>query len=174
MSSRALTILIAALSMAADAGVTIAGLLPPLWGLVVGAAVAGIFAMVRTLHNVVEGVSLKTYLTSPSAWAAALVILASILSAVSGVVPITYATGIAAFAAIVLRFARVLQTTLQPPSGVLLTATPGGLGTSTIPSSAQQTSAVALAATGPSGVSGPSGLPVLSVISTSTEEIHKV
>lgn len=171
MSSRTLTILIAALSMVADAGVTIAGLLPPLWGLVIGAIVAGLFALVRTLHNVAEGVSLKTLLTSPSAWAAALVILASILSAVSGVVPVTYATGIAAFAAVVLRFARVLQTTLQPASGVLLTATPAGLGTSTIPSSAQQTSAVALAATGPSGPSGPSGL---SIIPTSVEETHKV
>jgi hypothetical protein len=157
--------------MIADAGVTIAGLVPPLWGLVIGAIVAGLFALVRALHNVAEGVSLKTLLTSPSTWAAALVILASILSAVSGVVPITYATGIAAFAAIVLRFARALQTTLQPPSGVLLTATPGGLGKSTVPSAVQQTSAVALAATGPSGPSGPSGL---SSIPISAEGNHLV
>jgi hypothetical protein len=171
MSSRTLTVLIAALSMIADAGVTIAGLVPPLWGLVIGAIVAGLFALVRALHNVAEGVSLKTLLTSPSAWAAALVILASIISAASGVVPIAYATSVAAFAAILVKFARVLQTTLQPASGVLLTATPGGLGTSTVPSAAQQTSAVALAAIGPSGPSGPSGL---SIIPISIEEIHKV
>lgn len=170
MSSRTLTILIAALSMAADAGVTIAGLLPPLWGLVVGAAVAGIFALVRTLHNVAEGVSLKTLLTSPSAWAAALVILASIVSAASGVVPVAYATSVAAFAAILVKFARVLQTTLQPASGVLLAATPGGLGTSTVPSAAQQSEAIALATTGPSG---PSGIPFPNPFNSHTEDMHK-
>lgn len=140
MNARTITILIAALSMAADIGVTVGGLLPPTWGLIAGAVVAGLFAMVRVLHNVADGVSIKTLLSSPSSWATALVIVASFLSAVSGVVPVAYATGIAAFAAAMLGFARKLQTTLQPASGAMLIATPKGLGLGVIPSTAQQQS----------------------------------
>ena len=143
MNPKTLTLIIAAIAIAADAGTTIAGLLPPAWGLVVGALVAGLVALDRALHNVAQGVSLKSYLTSPSAWAAALVIVASIISAIAGVVPVTYATGIAVFAGMVLRFARVLQTVLQPASGVIPVASPGGLGTNTIPSAAEQARASA-------------------------------
>lgn len=134
MNPRTLTTIVAALSMAADAGATIGGLLPPAWGLVVAALVTGLFVVMRTLHAVAAGESLKTLMTSVSLWSTALVIVASIVSAVSGVVPITYATGVAAFAAIVLRFARILQSTLQPATGEMPIATPGGRGTGTIPS----------------------------------------
>ena len=140
MNPKTLTLIIAAIAIVADAGTTIAGLLPPAWALVVGALVAGLVAIDRALHNVAQGVSLKSYLTSPSAWAAALVIVASIISAVAGVVPVTYAAGIAVFSGMVLRVARVLQGTLQPAGGQMLAATPKGLGTGAIPSTAQQQS----------------------------------
>ena len=164
MNPKTLTLIIAAIAIVADAGTTIAGLLPPAWALVVGALVAGLVAIDRALHNVAQGVSLKSYLTSPSAWAAALVIVASIISAVAGVVPVTYAAGIAVFAGMVLRVARVLQGALQPVSGVIPIASPGGLGTSTIPSMAAQARASAtlsIAAlmgtpTPPAGSPGPS------------------
>ena len=140
MNPKTLTLIIAAIAIVADASTTIAGLLPPAWALVVGALVAGLVAIDRALHNVAQGVSLKSYLTSPSAWAAALVIVASIISAVAGVVPVTYAAGIAVFSGMVLRVARVLQGTLQPAGGQMLAATPKGLGTGAIPSTAQQQS----------------------------------
>ena len=159
MSPKTLTLIIAAVAIAADAGTTIAGLLPPAWGLVVGALVAGLVAVDRALHNVAQGVSLKSYLTSPSAWAAALVIVASIISAIAGVVPVTYATGIAVFAGMVLRLARVLQSALQPAGGQMLAATPGGLGTGAIPSTAQQQSGKVVSLPGtptpPRGSPGP-------------------
>lgn len=156
MNPKTLTLIIAAIAIAADAGTTIAGLLPPAWGLVVGALVAGLVAIDRALHNVAQGVSLKSYLTSPSAWAAALVIVASIISAIAGVVPVTYATGIAVFAGMVMRLARVLQTALQPAGGQMLAATPGGLGTGAIPSTAQQQSGKVVSLTPPAGSPGPS------------------
>ena len=143
MNPKTLTLIIAAIAMATDAGAAIAGLLPPAWALVVGALVAGLTALDRALHNVAQGVSLKSYLTSPSAWAAALVIVASIISAIAGVVPVAYSASIAVFAGMVLRFARVLQTALQPASGVIPVASPGGLGTNTIPSAAEQARASA-------------------------------
>jgi hypothetical protein len=118
--------------------------------------VAGLVAIDRALHNVAQGVSLKSYLTSPSAWAAALVIVASIISAIAGVVPVTYATGIAVFAGMVMRLARVLQTALQPAGGQMLAATPGGLGTGAIPSTAQQQSGKVVSLTPPAGSPGPS------------------
>ena len=149
MNPKKLTLIVAAIAIVADAGVAIAGLLPPAWALVVGALVAGLTALDRALHNVAQGVSLKSYLTSPSAWAAAMVILASIITAIAGVVPVTYATGVAVFAGMVLRFARVLQTALQPASGLIPLASPGGLGTSTIPSAAAQAGAPVVVGTVP-------------------------
>jgi len=41
LNPRILTIIIAALSMAADAGATIGGLVPPAWGLVVSSGGSG-------------------------------------------------------------------------------------------------------------------------------------
>ena len=160
MNPKTLTLIIAAIAMATDAGAAIAGLLPPAWALVVGALVAGLTALDRALHNVAQGVSLKSYLTSPSAWAAALVIVASIISAIAGVVPVAYSASIAVFAGMVLRFARVLQTALQPASGVIPVASPGGKGTETIPSAAAQAKVSALPST-PRGPVAPSNLGVL-------------
>ncbi|MGO9289774.1 MAG: hypothetical protein ACLQIJ_13605 [Polyangia bacterium] len=160
MNPKTLTLIIAAVTIAADAGATIGGLLPPAWALVVGALVAGLVAIDRALHNVAQGVSLKSYLTSPSAWAAALVIVASIISAGARVVPVAYATGVAVFAAMVLRVARVLQSALQPAGGQMLAATPGGLGTGAIPSTAAQQSGKVVSLpstpTPPRGSPGPS------------------
>ena len=158
MNPKKLALIIGLIAAVADAGATIAGLLPPAWGLVVGALVAGLVALDRALHNVAQGVSLKSYLTSPSAWAAAIVIVASILSAIAGVVPVTYATGIAVFAGMVLRFARVLQSALQPANGMIPQASPGGLGTSTIPSAAVQRASAVMAVL-PGNPTPPAGTP---------------
>lgn len=158
MSSRVLVILIAVVTVAADVCVVVTKLLPPAWALVVLALTGGFVALSRTLHNVQEGVSLKAYLTSPSAWAAAITIVASIVSALAGVVPPTYAAGLVLFAAAALRLARLLQTVLQPVSGVIPVASPGGLGTSTVPSAAAQAKVSALPSRGPVN---PSNLGVL-------------
>ena len=157
LNPQILTIVIAALSMAADAGATIGGLVPPTWGLVVAAVVAGLFALVRALHAIAAGESLKTLLTSVSSWTTALVILASIATAATGVVPVTHAAGVAAFAALMQRLARLLQSTLQPAGGDLPVATPKGLGFGAIPSTAQQKADNVVALPGPS--TPPAGTP---------------
>ncbi len=114
MNVRTITLVIAILSTIATVITTVQGLVPPAWGLVIGAVGAGIYAIVRSLQKVKNGTTFKSLLSTTEAWGAGLVIVASIVSAIAGIVPLQYAGAAAGIAGALLKVARMWQSGTVP------------------------------------------------------------
>lgn len=112
LTTKRITLAIAALSTLATLLAAVEGFVSPLWAAFIGATGAGVYALVRALQKRAAGATWKSLLSTTEAWGALLAIVAPVVAGLAGVLPPKYAATAAVVAGVLLKVARSLQAGL--------------------------------------------------------------